>query len=195
MKKTAELTYKFDPEQKTLTAFCGSKPKFGYMGDIAVQKFMNLLDSDVKMEIATMKDTTEHSRKVRAIRAIWHKMGIDQYRADILSAYGVISTKDLTNAQLDELIAKYSQEYNRPANDDIRRLRSEILTLLQKLGIYATNNDWTAVNNYLLSDKIAGKLLMQLSIDEMLKLRKKLHSITDKNAIKKTEIDRLKMLN
>lgn len=195
MKKIAKITYKFDPDQKILTAFSESQMKFGFMGDLAVSKFMELLDTDAQIEIEDMKESTEHSRKVRAIRAIWHKMGIDQYRADILSAYGVISTKDLTNAQLDELIKKYSQEYNRPANDDIRRLRSEILTLLQKLGIYATNNDWTAVNNYLLSDKIAGKLLMHLSIDEMLKLRKKLHSITDKNEVKKVEIERLQILN
>lgn len=195
MKKIAKITYKFDPDQKILTAFSESQMKFGFMGDLAVSKFMELLDTDAQIEIEDMKESTEHSRKVRAIRAIWHKMGIDQYRADILSAYGVISTKDLTNAQLDELIKKYSQEYNRPANDDIRKLRSEILTLLQKLGIYATNNDWTAVNNYLLSDKIAGKLLMQLSIDEMLKLRKKLHSITDKNEVTKAEINRLQILN
>ena len=195
MKHIATLTYRFDPQRKRLEACANGKVILGYIGERAVTKFVQLLDTDVKMEITNMKDTAPHSRKVRILRAIWIKMGIDQYRADILSAYGVVSTRDLSELQLDELIAKYSAEYNRPANDEIRALRSDVLSLLQKIGVYATNNDWSAVNQYLLSNRIAGKLLFQLTVAELTELRKKLWSITDKNAKAKAKIARLQILN
>jgi hypothetical protein len=189
------IVYKFDPTAKRLTAYNKGKAIGGFSGNVATSKFIEMLGSGVKLEITSMEKDIQHSNKVRSIRAIWHKMGIDQYRGDILSAYGVESTKDLTNEQLDELIKKYSAEYNRPATDAVSKLRSRVMTELNKIGIYATNNDWDAVNRYLLSNKIAGKLLFQLSEQELKDLLKKLYSIEAKNELKQSEIERLSILN
>ena len=194
-KINTEISCKFDPKAKRLVVLENGKTKYGFSGNKAGSKFINMLGTGVKMEITNMENEIEHSRKVRIIRAIWNKMGIDQYRGDILSQYHVLSTKDLTNSQLDELISKYSIEYNKPATDEIRTLRSEILTHLNKIGIYVNNNNWDDVNNYLMSNKIAGKLLFQLSVGELRALRTKLFSIEHKNDIKKSEIERLQLLN
>lgn len=178
-----KLVYKFDPKALRLTGYINNKPVGGFKGEIAATKFIQMLDSGIKMEITNMNYQSEHSRKVRTIRGRWHTMGIDQYRKDILSAYGVESTTDLTNEQLDELILKYSAVYNAPATEVIRKLRHQVLNELSGLGILVIKSDYSAVNSYLMSNKIAGKRLTQLTEDELKKLVRKLHSIEDKSTV------------
>lgn len=44
-----------------------------------------------------------------------------------------------------------------PASDAIRRLRSQVLAHLTKLGMYALPEDWTKVNRFLLQRRICGR--------------------------------------
>lgn len=60
----------------------------------------------------------------------------------------------------------------------IRKLRSGILTRLQKYGIDTTN--WNEVNRFLEQPKIAGKKLYDLTIPEMQTLITKLEAINNK---------------
>jgi hypothetical protein len=121
------------------------------------------------------------SDKVRRLRALWIKQGIDQYRESILSAYGVLSTADLSTDQLNELLLRFSPMSNRPISEQVRKLRSRVLVLLTKLGVYATNNDWARVNNYLMNPRIIGKPLYLLTEPELIGLIKKLYSIEVKD--------------
>ena len=59
--------------------------------------------------------------------------------------------------------------------ETIRKARSGVLHLLQKIGINTA--DWKAVNAYLESPKIAGKRLSELHLSELHQLRRKLESI------------------
>ena len=61
-----------------------------------------------------------------------------------------------------------------------RKRRSTCLLLLQKIGVDTT--DWTAVNAYCSSSKIAGKEFRYLSIDELTDLSKKLRMILQKKS-------------
>ena len=59
-----------------------------------------------------------------------------------------------------------------------RKKRSSCLKLLQKIGVDTTN--WTAINNYCKSPKIAGKVFADLDIEELQQLSLKLRMILKK---------------
>ncbi len=195
MKTKTKILYQYDPRAERLTCFADGKPRGGFVGKIANKKFFELLDTDVSIEITNMETDKLHNRKVQLLRSIWIKTGVDDYRDSILANYNVKSTKGLTHEQLDELIDKYNTSNKKPADEDVRKLRSEVLTQLNELGIYATNNDWSNVNHYLMNEKIAGKMLFQLNTQELKELKKKLYSVIAKNEKNKSEVQRLSRLN
>lgn len=105
------------------------------------------------------------------------------YKADMLGAYGVESSKDLTDEQADELTQRLNDMQLSRKKDTprpIRSARSTALTLINSLGIYATNGDWSRVNQFLLQPRIAGKLLYEMDLDELKALNRKLRSMIKK---------------
>lgn len=62
--------------------------------------------------------------------------------------------------------------------DELRHRRSVCLHLMQKIGIDTT--DWSAVNNYCLSPRIAGAVFRELDIDSLENLALKLRIILKK---------------
>jgi hypothetical protein len=182
--KTKKLRYEFDPEADRLAIFDGDKNLGGFIGKGATREFLEALEKGAEVSITNRNNGMEKSKKVQRLRAIWISQGIDNHRESILEGYGVSSTADLNVAQLDELIRQYSAEYHKPASEDTRNLRSSILTLLTRLGVYNTSDDWAAVNQFLMDKRIAGKLMYQCTDDELRILKRKLHNI-----IRKTEQD------
>ena len=182
--KTKKLRYEFDPEADRLAIFDGDKNLGGFIGKGATREFLEALEKGAEVSITNRNNGMEKSKKVQRLRAIWISQGIDNHRESILEGYGVSSTADLNVAQLDELIRQYSAEYHKPASEDTRNLRSSILTLLTRLGVYNTSDDWAAVNQFLMDKRIAGKLMYQCTDDELRILKRKLHTI-----IRKTEQD------
>ena len=182
--KTKKLRYEFDPEADRLAIFDGDKNLGGFIGKGATREFLEALEKGAEVSITNRNNGMEKSKKVQRLRAIWISQGIDNHREAILEGYGVSSTADLNVAQLDELIRQYSAEYHKPASEDTRNLRSSILTLLTRLGVYNTSDDWAAVNQFLMDKRIAGKLMYQCTDDELRNLKRKLHNI-----IRKTEAD------
>lgn len=192
MKATDTIFYEYDPNALILNIKRNGKPFGGFRGQQAEVQFQRLLESGADINITDMGNSIK-SAKVRRIRAIWIKLGIDQYRDAILESYDVTSTADLNIQQLDELIDRYSNQP--PASEHVRRQRAALLALLNKLGIYTTNGDWAAVNAYLMNPRIAGKLMFNMSSDEMNVLEKKLRSILAKKEQADAEINRQKLLN
>lgn len=190
----SNIRYQYDPDSRKLMVYLGDKLTGVFTGGFAEEQFLKQLESGVKVEVTSFAEKTRKA-KVRHLRALWCKLNIDQYRAAILAPYGVESTADLNVIQLDELIRRFTAEYNKPANEPIRRLRSDVLTVLNKLGVYSDQGDWKAVNAYLMQPQIAGKMLFNLSEDELIVLRKKLHSILDKQQIMDVNIQKVKNWN
>ena len=182
--KTKKLRYEFDPEADRLAIFDGDKNLGGFIGKGATREFLEALEKGAEVSITNRNNGMEKSKKVQRLRAIWISQGIDNHREAILEGYGVSSTADLNVAQLDELIRQYSAEYHKSASEDTRNLRSSILTLLTRLGVYNTSDDWAAVNQFMMDKRIAGKLMYQCTDDELRILKRKLHNI-----IRKTEAD------
>lgn len=179
--KTIEnnILYEYDPTALILNIVKNGQPFGGFRGPEAEVQFQRLLDSGVDITITDMSESIRKA-KVRRLRAMWIKQGVDQYRESILSQYGVTSTGDLNIQQLDELIDQYSNQV--PASDHVRRQRSIIIDLLTKLGVYRDNGDWQAVNAYMMQSRISGKLLYQLSSDELNVLQHKLRAILAKKS-------------
>jgi hypothetical protein len=175
-----KIKYLFDPANNRLCIMLNGKSSGGFTGAAAERELARVLESGAEIIITNMNDSIKKAR-VKRLRAIWIKLGIDDYRDAILEPYGVTSTADLNLTQLDELITRYSSEVKKQVTERLRKLRSEILTQLNKMGVYANNGDWNHVNAYLQSNKIAGKLLFELDEQELLTLRRKLHSIAYKS--------------
>lgn len=192
MKTKEKYVYLFDPAARRLNITKNGEPFGGFAGPAAEREFERLLTSGAHITITDMSDSLKNA-KVRRLRAMWIKQGIDQYRGEILSQYGVESTADLSLPQLTELIDQYSNQA--PASEHVRRQRSIILDLLTKLGVYKDAGDWSAVNAFLMQSRIAGKLLYQMNSDELNVLQRKLRSILVKREEGEVETNRLKLLN
>ena len=67
--------------------------------------------------------------------------------------------------------------------EKVRKARSSVLLRVGRLGINTVNN-WDDVNAFLLSPKIAGKLLYEMNLDELNDLIRKLEAIIRKGGIK-----------
>lgn len=190
--KKRDTTYNYDPGSQRLTAIRDGKPIGGFVSNSAEREFSRLLGTGANINITDMSNSIKNAR-VRRLRAMWVKQGIDQYRDAILQEYGVSSTADLNLQQLDELIDRFSNKTE--VTTHTRTLRSDVMVTLDKLGVYVDNGDWQRVNAFLMQPRIAGKLLYQMSDDELLALNRKLRAMLAKKAEQDTEINRLKLLN
>ena len=116
-------------------------------------------------------------------------LGLMDNKADFLSSYGVESTLELLEEELDELIYRLKQiglARSEPT-PMTRQWRSKILTVLTDMGIYNGAGSWQIVNTFLLDNRIAGKLLYELTVPEMKVLHRKLHSIKNKQNKRKAQ--------
>lgn len=193
--KTATITYTYNPATRSLKIYENGKCRGGFNGPEGERRFAQLLESGAEISLTDMETKARHSMLVKRLRGLWIKQGIDSYREAILESYGVSSTTDLTDQQLEELIRKYSGESYPPASDKVRKLRSEILSLVNKLGVYSDPGDWNKVNLFFMSPKISGKLLYQMDEQELITMRRKLHSILSKHGANAIENARQQMLN
>lgn len=180
-----KTTYEYDPRRLRLNVFVDGKPCGGFVGKNAEKQFASLLQSsETSSNQLSFTDMSESIRKakVRRLRALWIKQGIDDMREAIMEPYGVSSTADLSEEDLDELLERFKPNGNAPASEHVRRLRSHCLDLMTRLGIYQSSGDWARVNEFMMNPRIAGKLLYQLNAVELEALRRKLNSILDKQS-------------
>lgn len=193
MKTTEQsLHYEYDPSELILTIYKNGKSVGGFRGHSAEEQFQQLLTTGVSIKITDLTKSIKSAR-VRRLRAMWIKQGIDKYRDAILEQYGVSSTADLTLQQLDELIDRFSNKTE--ISGRTRALRSDVMVTLDKLGIYTNNGDWQSVNVFLMNPRIAGKMMFQMTDDELVALNRKLRAMLAKKADLDICINRLKMLN
>lgn len=124
---------------------------------------------------------THISEKRILFHKLLYKIGAMECKAEILASYNVTSTTELTDSQLDEVIANLKKGLQKVAtNNEIKTWRSNALTLLTKLHIQVVNGDWSGVNNYMSNKRIAGKKLNECNVDELKEVCRKLRSIIKK---------------
>jgi hypothetical protein len=195
--ETKTITYTYDPTMRTIYVIVDGKVRGGFSGSRAEKKFYEALESGADISISNYMKSEEYKKAlIRRFHAALSARGVMSHKGDIISAYGVEHTTDLTIDQLKELLEKYSTQNREKRADDparIRTLRSDLLTICQKMDIYATNDDWTKVNDFFM--KYTGKLLYDLTEDELVKARKQFNSLLDWHTKKQNESNRLSKLN
>ena len=125
----------------------------------------------------------ERGAKVRRINTLMSACRLIPNREDILALWDARSYDELTDDESVALQADMEFAHRAkttPASDAIRRLRSQVLAHLTKLGMYALPEDWTKVNRFLLQRRICGRLLYMLDAQELQALVRKLRAIGDK---------------
>ena len=91
---------------------------------------------------------------------------------------------EMTRDEYNEMCAALEGRFNRAAYEQqLKKARSAVLYRVGKLGINTIDN-WDEINAFLLSPKIAGKVLYEMSLDEMKELTRKLEAIIKKGGIK-----------
>jgi len=195
--ETKTITYVYDPTASMFAIIVNGSIRGGFAGVEAEKKFYEALESGSDIVIYNYMTSEDYKKAlIRRFHAALAARGIMSHKGDIISAYGVGSTTELTIDQLKELLEKYStQTREKRANDPARTraLRSDLLTICQKMNVYVTNNDWTKVNELFM--KHTGKLLYDLTEEELVKARKQFNSILDWHIQKQKEIIKLSKLN
>jgi len=136
----------------------------------------------------------------RYFHALLDELGIRDRKADILSGYGVASTAELTDGQLQGLINTLEDEKRRRTAereareaDIVRRRRSRILRLLTDIGVYYVEPGepkeacWGRVNRFLSSPRIAGKVLYEMTVEELGRVERLLRSMHNKGYVYRRE--------
>ena len=107
------------------------------------------------------------NERLKAKRQYYHqlllKLGEEKYKEVILEAqFGVESTKQLTEPQLDKIISDTErrmgtrQRPTKPTVDPdkiLRSMRNKCLLVLSERGIQATPKDWSKINNELMAER------------------------------------------
>jgi len=76
---------------------------------------------------------------------------------------------------------------------EVKFMRSAVLKRMQQCGVDTTK--WSEVNKFLAYPQIAGKMLFEMSVEEMQQLIPKLEKIIAKNIVKRKENQRLMQCN
>lgn len=137
-------------------------------------------------------DKTQKIKKFHALLAVNQMMAA---KSHVLSEYGVDSTLQLTNEELDQAIERLQNlqhQKSSPVTDEVRSLRHKCLRAMSK---YIDTRDWSRVNAFMLDKRILGKHLYEASVVELHSLHNKLHSIKDVYVAKDNQIKRLTLLN
>lgn len=113
----------------------------------------------------------------------------------ILSNYGVESTMDLSELELDDAIERLqiieSQKKN-TADYEVRKWRHKCLRAMSR---FIDTQDWGNVNSFMLNKRVAGKHLYELSAEELQVLHRKINKIGDVFQSRERMINRQAFMN
>lgn len=136
---------------------------------------------------------TEKRKRFNALLAFGR---LTNSKPHILESYGVESTLELTEKQLDDAIEKVEQILSKmkaTTGHEIRSWRHKCLKVMTECGV--NTQDWNAINAFMLDKRICGKHLYQLDTNELIVLHRKLHNVRDNKLSKQEEINRLASMN
>jgi hypothetical protein len=131
-----------------------------------------------------MQEVTNFARFYSILKRV-PKIGDNEYlkkeMVSVATGGRTESLKEITRKEYDDLCNLLEKRFPEKRNiyvEQRRKKRSSCLKLLQKIGVDTTN--WTAINNYCKSPKIAGKVFAELGIEELQQLSIKLRMILKK---------------
>ena len=131
-----------------------------------------------------MQEVTNFARFYSILKRV-PKIGDNEYlkkeMVSVATGGRTESLKEITRKEYDDLCNLLEKRFPEKRNiyvEQRRKKRSSCLKLMQKIGVDTT--DWTAINNFCKSPKIAGKVFADLDIEELQLLSLKLRMILKK---------------
>ena len=100
--------------------------------------------------------TLERGAKIRRINTLMSACRLIPNREDILALWDARTYDELTDEEIIQLqgfMELAHRTKTTPAPDNIRRLRSQVLAHMTKIGMYASPEDWQKVNRFLLQKR------------------------------------------
>lgn len=134
----------------------------------------------------------------RKMHALLRELRIEAAKGHILASYGVDHTNELTDEDLQHLVDRLEvMKVNRMNYEDqeTRRWRSNLMNLLNRYGVYATADDWSHVNRFLLDKRVSGKLLYEMSLAELQQTCVRVRAILRVKEHQNNEYERLVKMN
>jgi len=132
------------------------------------------------------------------MHALLRNLRIESAKPHILAGYGVDHTSELTDKDLDHLVKRLEQTRANRMNyedQDMKHWRSILMNLLNRYGVYATADDWSHVNRFLLDKRVSGKLLFEMSLKELQQTCVRVRAILRVKEQQKAKYERLVKLN
>lgn len=122
------------------------------------------------------------NKLIQQLQILMKQQNITEHKEAFYSSYGVTSSKAMTEEQLQDAIVRLGgkpTQGREKVNADVRYLRSQVLKVLTSPSPSGLNipNDWDTLNKFIKDRQ--GKLLSKMTIEELKKFKKQLHSIRD----------------
>jgi hypothetical protein len=134
------------------------------------------------------------------MHAIIKELHLERAKPALLAGYGVEHTNQLSEADLKDLVKRldemqHDKIFAGSSDPEVRRWRSTLLSLLNKYGVYGTSDDWSHINRFLLDPRVCGKLIYQMTIEELKATCVRVRAILHDQCAKNEEIERLIIQN
>jgi len=136
------------------------------------------------------------ANKIKTFHVLLYGTKMLGAKQDLLAPYGVDSTKQLTESELDELISylqTLKQDESLIRNKELRTWRHKVLRQIHACGI--NTQDWNEVNRFMVQPRIAGKHMYECSLEELKVIHRKLHNVATNVTKKQNRLKDLTMLN
>ncbi len=122
------------------------------------------------------------NKLIQQLQILMKQQGMMDYKADFYASYGVSSSKDMSESELQDAIRRLGGKptmCREKANANTRYMRSEVLKILTTPAPKGLNipNEWNILNPFI--EKHGGKLLSKMTDEELTKFKKKLYSIRE----------------
>lgn len=106
-------------------------------------------------------------QKTQIAAMLLGQLGGTAWKADVLEPYGVTGFSGLTELQLDAVILRLRAALEKKQDPELKRRRSEVLYLLAEIGVAPVGKNWQPVNEFLKQPRIAGKVLYEMTGEEL----------------------------
>ena len=134
----------------------------------------------------------------RKMHAMLRELRMTCAKPHILAGYGVDHTNELSDEDLKHLVDRLEEMKTNRMNyqdTELKHWRSVLMTLLNRYGVYATADDWNHVNRFLLDKRVSGKLLYEMSLDEVKQCCVRVRAILRVKDAQKEKYDQLAIMN
>jgi hypothetical protein len=128
-------------------------------------------------------NTNERKQKNSLVHVLMQKAGVRQHKEALLSPYDVESVTELEDGQIEELIERLQRLPELKKTDtpkSTRQLRSTVILAAENyLNTKISDPDsWHRFNKLLLDKRIGGKMMWEMTEDELKQMNKKIRLLT-----------------